>query len=121
MGNKMMNLDKYKKEMEERKLREENVILPSFNTAEHRMMLGEKPKYKRTQEDLNLCQEYMAGAVQLMYNRLSGVTEFNISKHQYDQFLVDAKEQTKLYTWGFITLDEMAEWIFDAINVEMEE
>ena len=81
----------------------------------------EKPKYKRTQKDLNECQILISGAVQLMYDRLMGKTDFDISERQYSQFLTDAREETKLFTWGFITLDEVAEWVFDSINVELEE
>ena len=90
------------------------------------MMLDAAKSYvknytKRTQEDLNQCQTLIAGAVQLMYDRLMGNTEFDISERQYNQFLVDAKEKTKLFTWGYETLDETAEWVFDAIHVEYEE
>ena len=102
-------------------LNKEEQIMPSFKTAEMRMYFGEMPKMKRTQEDLNQCQTLIAGAVQLMYDRLMGNTEFDISERQYNQFLVDAKEKTKLFTWGYETLDETAEWVFDAINVEYEE
>ena len=122
--NDKYNLGKYapakEKEDELQEALQDNKIMPSFRTAEMRMYFGEFPKMKRTQEDLNQCQTLIAGAVQLMYDRLMGKTEFDISERQYNQFLCDAKEKTKLFTWGYETLDETAEWVFDAINVEYE-
>ena len=117
---KYENVKEKEQELQEA-LNQEEKIMPSFRTAEMRMYFGEFPKYKnRTQEDLNQCQVLMTGAVQLMFDRLMGNTEFDISQRQYEQFLCDAKEKTKLFTWGYETLDETAEWVFDAINVEYE-
>ena len=118
----LIDAEKYEKEAE---ITEEPVVeeelRPSFKTTEQLMWDGFRPQYKRTQEDLNQCQNLMAGAVQLMYERVMGLTDFDISERQYKQFLIDCREETKLYTWGFITLDEVAEWVFDEINVEYEE
>lgn len=117
----VFDISKYQQEEEVQETVEEVEIVPTIKTAEQMMWDGFRPKHTRTQQDLDECQTLMAGAVQLMYQRVTGQTEFDISERQYKQFLVNCKEETKLFTWGFITLDEAAEWVYDEINVEYAE
>lgn len=113
-------IEKISEEVKEREEQQNFKPECSFDTAEKRMWMGERPQYKRTQQELDELQILTANSVQLMYNRLIGKLEPRISLNQYNQFLVDMKEEAKLYAWGFITKDDIAIWTTDAINVEDE-
>lgn len=100
----------------------ENFNDTSFVSADTLLSMGVKPKYlsEMTQEKMDHGRQLIAGAEDLMRKRLNGLTDFPISRNQYDTFLNDAKEKSKLYAYGFITIDELGEWVFDQINVMPE-
>lgn len=103
--------------------KQENLNETSFVSADTLLSMGVKPKYlsEMTQEKMDHGRQLIAGSEELMRKRLNGFTDFPISKKQYETFLNDAKEKSKLYAYGFITIDEMAEWVFEQINVMPEE
>lgn len=98
---------------------EENTIQSKIVSADVLLSMGIKPQYREalTQEILDSGRQICMMAESIMRSRVNGETEFDISMRQYEQFLVDAKEKTKLFTYGYETLDMFYEWLTEQINV----
>lgn len=108
---------------ETKKQLEDLTIKTSIVSADVFLAMGIKPPFREqlTQEMLDSGRQICLRAENIMRSRVNGETEFNISMRQYEQFLVDCKEKTKLFSYGYESLDCFYEWLMEQINVIGEE
>jgi hypothetical protein len=82
--------------------------------------MGIKPTHKATELELEAAQRLIAGATQLLHNRMTGKVEPRISSRQFDRWKNEVRTFSKLVVTGYRPYNELYKWVEESINMPDE-